>query len=132
MTKEKAKTKDWLHQNMLKVAVLGDENFAFRLRAFIGSHDFFSCFDAEALMSANYRPNTLVVTGPLSGKIKGQIAFYKRASSPIIVYVESVIGEAQAQKARETADELSAQACVIKEFVEVKDVAETLKEIASV
>ena len=131
-TKNKSSLIDWLNSNMLRPVVIGDENFAFRLRAYIGSHESFSHFDAESLMSPNYEPNLLLVIGPLNEGLKNKLALYKKNNKTNVLYIESVMNESEEELAVSTSEELGAKAHVIKEFVEVSDVVRVLKELANV
>lgn len=131
-TKNKSSFVNWLNSNMLRPVVIGDENFAFRLRAYIGSHDSFSCFDAESLMSANYEPNLIVIIGPMNEALEYKMEQYQRSNKMNVLYVESVMNDSERELAVLAAKKIGAKASVIKEFIEVTDVAKVLKELASV
>lgn len=130
--KKKSNFKDWLRTNMLKPVVIGDEAFAFKLRSFIGADESFTCFDAEALMSATYSANCVALVGPVNEAILERYNELKREGEVKTLYIEEVFSERHIEEALKTADSLGATKRLIKEFVEPRDVVKALKELANV
>ena len=122
-----------IRKGSVRPLALGDTHMAHRLHAYLMSNDAFVEFDAQAVLEGCYKPNLIILFGPVSTAFEKRVCEIREELEQVaLIYVESVIDEESSERARLCSERLSANTSVIKDFVTMENLEVAIKGVANV